>query len=248
MVAIAGLLACSSVACSQRATTMRSSGPTAITVVPAVPNFVAPVQREGSGFYRANASTALNKAMEKAAGDVDRGDFDRAIATLDDDTLDRKTGVVVERYTARRIDVPPGSISTQDARRLADSLFDDTYSLGHPGRRGVRMGITVMGGGKDGARSMFVRDDDYAMFQRTRVVSLMETWIRVWQDMVGIQPLSGKTRAYINANNSTRGWSDVDALATMSELGVTIPANVLSNVRFPSWRTFHEWDNVTARR
>ncbi len=207
------------------------------STMPRLGTLAPPPQAEGIS-YMPEAAVAIQSAMEHAASAMDRNDFAAAIAELESEKLPMRSGVVVERYLAQRLEARPAEITHLGATKMIDALFDETYAIGRPGRRGVRMGL-IAASGEVGA--MFARGSDWEEFQRTRVVSLMETWIRVWQDVVGIQPISARTGAFLTASKDRHAWSDVDALATMQELGVVVPDAVLGNRRFPRWAGYAAW-------
>jgi hypothetical protein len=155
---------------------------------------------------------------------------------LESDALADETGVVVEHYVAERIDAPP--LSPERAAELTDRLFDATYAIGRTSLRGVRIGSIVVGPKPE---ALFLREGDWKTFATTRVVSLMDAWIRVWQDVVGVKPISARTREYLAVTYLRSGWSEIDGLATMMDLGVVVPSAAIANSRFASWAPFARW-------
>src|SRR5262249_8183910 len=124
------------------------------------------------------------------------------------------------------------------------ALFDLTYAIGKPGRRGILLG-EVRFSQADRAAA-FGRRDDADAFGAARVTSIMAAWIAAAQDMAR-RPLSESTRRYLHATKRAAGWASVDVLATLLDLGVRVPEERLDDARRPSWRAFATWTADDAR-
>ncbi len=208
---------------------------------------LGPALRPGSPNYTKTAFWDIRSAMHRAAAASRAGRNDEAAKILSDRALERTTGVIVERYLAMRVEGRPGTVSHADAARLESRLFDVTYAIGQPGHRAVRLGqIDLLVDETSETRtSIFASDEDETTFGLLRVLSLMETWTRVWQDVAGVQPIAETTRRYLaTAGTPHAGWSNVDVLALYDELGMTVPASVIADARFPEWTNFRRWLDV----
>lgn len=192
------------------------------------------------GHYRGGGADVVMDALRTSARALRESRYDVAEAALTSGAVTAETDVIVERYRAGRLDGAPGSIDHTTATRTTAALFDLSYAIGQPGRRGVRVGELALGPPAIQAK-LFASRPDYVSFQVTRVLSLMEPWIRVLQDMRGVRPLSERTRRYIREIGRTAGWSNIDVLAVFHDLDVPLPPALASDPRFPEWPSFTAW-------
>lgn len=203
------------------------------------------VGRNTSRAYRPSAYWEIQTALHASAAALRAGRFDEANALLSDGKLARATGVPVDHITAGGAGGPRGSLDHPAALTLARSLFDISYAFGQPHHRGIVMGdaALVPGEAKAPEASLFASSSDHVLFATYRVLSKMEPWIRVWQDVAGIRPISSQTRAYMLETHRTNGWSNVDVIAVYFDLGIEVPSELAADTRFPEWSAFVTWQS-----
>lgn len=194
--------------------------------------------------YAPDAHWLVRDALVRSARALEANHPEEAIAILTAPRLGTSTGVVVERYPALKLDAPAGSLDDATALELGRSRFDASYAIGDLHRRGVRLGIVTVGTSAQGSLEKAFRSRAaHQLFARMTVISFMEPWIRVLQDVAGVRPASELTGFYLASarGGATEGWSDVDVLATLHDLGVKPPAELVADPRFPGWAGFEAW-------
>lgn len=238
-----------------------------VPAAPVPPPAIARARAEAStpSRYGPEASWRIRDALVLAARALEERRAEEAMSILTDPHLSASAGVVAERHVALRVDAPRGSIDRSLAERLGRERFDASYAIGDLHRRGVRLGLVSLVASASsspssasatraplGLEAAFRTPDDYMLFARMTVVSYMEPWIRVWQDVAGVRPVSELTELYLaSRGGASAGWSDVDVLATLHDLGVRVPAELVSDGRFPAWQAFEAWlgkVEITANR
>lgn len=203
----------------------------------------AQVGRSTSRAYRPSSYWEIQRALSASASALRMGSFDEASAILSDGKLAAATGVPVDRIRVGGAGGPRGSLDHAATRALARSLFDVSYAFGEPHHRGIVMGDAVLVPGEARApeSSLFASSADHRLFATVRVLAKMEPWIRVWQDVAGIRPISTRTRAFMLETGRKSGWSTVDVLAVLGDLGIALPAELAGDARFPEWAVFAAW-------
>lgn len=194
--------------------------------------------------YRPSSYWEIQAALTASASALRAGRFDEANAVLSDGKLARATGVPVDRLrVGGGAGGPRASLDHAATLVLARSLFDTSYAFGEPSHRGIVMGDAVLAPAEAKApeSSLFASSADHRLFATYRVLAKMEPSIRVWQDVAGVRPISARTRAFMLETGRKSGWSTVDVLAVLGDLGTTLPEELAGDARFPEWAAFAAW-------
>ncbi len=215
-------------------------------VAPPARSAPAQIGRSTSRAYLPASYWEIQRALDASAAALRAGRFDEAAAVLSDGKLARATGVPVDRITAGGAGGPRESLDHAATLTLGRSLFDLSYAFGEPHHRGIVLGdaLLVPSEPKAPESSLFGAASDHRLFATCRVLAKMEPWIRVWQDVAGVRPISERTRAYILDTGRRAGWSNVDVLAVFGDLGITVPAEIIADPRFPQWAAFATWSSA----
>lgn len=252
----AGLVLAGAIAATAGVVARRTAAPPLVSVASAAPPVAPPVwdlsngMRPVSNRYTPTAYWDIRAAMQRAGAASRAGKREEAVAILVDPALEKASGAIVERYLAVRVEGGPGSLGHAEAALLVARLFDLTYAIGQPGQRGVRLGeVLLLDGRSPPSPAAIFRDaSDYGAFLEMRLLSLVEAWTRVWQDVSGSQPVAESTRRYVAETGKRASWSDIDVLGVYRELGVDVPPAVLADGRFKEWPAFQQWlDREDAR-
>ncbi|MBX3187550.1 MAG: hypothetical protein KF819_11070 [Labilithrix sp.] len=213
----------------------------AVSIEPIAPatGALVPPAPPRSRKYERGAYFIIREGLTRAATAQRSMNHDQALRILTDDELARRAGVILERVPVAFVAGPEASLSSERSKTLALAAFDETYAIGRAGHVGILVGTSTLAG-KDGA-SVFERPEDAARYGTYRVLASMAAWIGVWQDVAGNRPISMSTLEWVRERRDAAGWATVDVYATLTDLGVAVPTELLSDPRLPGWAAFATW-------
>ncbi len=204
------------------------------------PALLAPLPPRNRNYQRA-AYFTIREGLTRAAAAHRRADDAGALQILTDGELARTSGIILETYPASTVSGAPGTLTTDRADALAKIAFDETYSVGKTGQRGIVVGQSNI------APGVFARPEDYRRWMTARVLAAMTAWIAVWQDVAGNRAVSTVTLEYVKERKDATGWASLDTYSTLADLDVAVPRELLADPRFPGWAPMAAWREAHGR-